>query len=326
MNVLVTGANGLLGHHVVMELVKKRHTVRIIVRSIENIYFDLSLIKVFTGSFTDYDCLKSAAYGADAIIHIAAVTDPGLLHYEDYRKINTEGTAQIIRIANELNINRIVYISTANTIGFGTEQQPADERFKIEFPFTESFYAQSKSASESLIAEASGKANRHMIIINPTFMLGEYDTKPGSGKLLLMGYKRKLMFIPKGGKNFVAAHNVAVAVCNALTMGRNGERYLASGINLSFKEYYTLQKRVGEYEQKIIEIPDFLLIFIGKAGDIIRKCGIKTDLCSMNIRQLLIREYYSNRIAKTELKITETELKGSIKEAIEWFKKTGKIN
>jgi nucleoside-diphosphate-sugar epimerase len=326
MNVLVTGANGLLGHHVVMELLKKRHTVRIIVRSIENIFFDLSLIKVFTGSFTDYDCLKSAASGADAIIHIAAVTDPGLLHYEEYKKINTEATAQIIRIANELNINRFVYISTANTIGYGTKQQPADERFKIEFPFTESFYAQSKSASESLIAEASGKANRHMIIINPTFMLGKYDTKPGSGKLLLMGYQRSLMFIPKGGKNFVAAHDVAVAVCNAMTMGRNGERYLASGINLSFKEYYTLQKQVGEYEQKIIVIPDFLLTFIGKAGDIIRKFGIKTDLCSMNIRQLLIREYYSNQNAKTELNFQETELKGSIKEAIEWFRKTGKIN
>jgi len=157
-------------------------------------------------------------------------------------------------------------------------------------------------------------------------MLGEYDTKPGSGKLLLIGYKRKLMFIPKGGKNFVAAHDVAIAVCNALTMGRNGERYLASGINLSFKEYYTLQKQVGEYEQKIIEIPDFLLKFIGKTGDIIRKFGIKTDLCSMNIRQLLIREYYSNHKAKTELKIPETELKGSIKEAIEWFKKSGIIN
>ena len=326
MNVLVTGANGLLGHHVVMELVKKRHTVRIIVRSIENIYFDLSLVKVFTGDFTDYDCLKSAASGADAIIHIAAVTDPGLLHYEDYRKINTEGTAQILRIANELNINRIVYISTANTIGYRTEQQPADERFKIEYPFTESFYAQSKSASESLIAEASVLENRHMIIINPTFMLGEYDTKPGSGKLLLMGYKRRLMFIPKGGKNFVAVHDVAVTVCNALTMGRNGERYLASGINLSFKEYYTLQKQVGEYEQNLIEIPDFLLTFIGKTGDILRKFGIKTDLCSMNIRQLLIREYYSNHKAKTELNFQETDLKGSIKKAIEWFKKTGKIN
>src|ERR1035437_5741387 len=326
MNVLVTGANGLLGHHVVMELLKKRHTVRIIVRSIENIYFDLNLIKVFTGSFTDYDCLKSAASGADAIIHIAAVTETNLLHYENYQKINTEGTAQINRIANELTINRIVYISTANTIGYGTEQQPADECFKIEYPFTASFYAQSKSASEILIAEVSRKANQHSIIINPTFMLGEYDTKPGSGKLLLMGYKRKLMFIPKGGKNFVAAHNVAVAVCNALTMGRNGERYLASGINLSFKEYYTLQKQVGKYDQKIIEIPDFLLKFIGKTGDIIRKFGIKTDLCSMNIRQLLIREYYSNHKAKTELKLPETELKRSIKEAIEWFKKTGKIN
>jgi nucleoside-diphosphate-sugar epimerase len=326
MNVLVTGANGFLGHHVVMELLKRQHTVRIIVRSIQNIYFDSNLVKVSTGDFTDYDCLISAASGADAIIHIAAITDPGLLHYEEYKKINTEGTAQIIRIANELNINRIVYISTANTIGSGTEQQPADERFKIEFPFTASFYAQSKSASESLIAEASGKANRHMIIINPAFILGKYDTKPGSGKLLLMGYKRKLMLIPKGGKNFVAAHDVAVAVCNALTMGRNGERYLASSINLSFKEYYTLQKQVGEYEQKIIEIPDFLLTFFGKAGDIIRKYGIKTDLCSMNIRQLLIREYYSNQKAKTELNFQETELKESIKEAIDWFKKTGKIN
>ena len=325
MNVLVTGANGLLGHHVVLELLKNQHTVKIIIRSVQKTGFDLNSVTVIEGNFTDYSCLKQAAHGVDAIIHIAAVTDMNLLTYEEYRKINTVGTAQILKVANELNINTLVYISSANTIGYGTEQQPADERFKTEFPFTTSFYARSKSAAEILVVEASKKANHHFIIINPTFMLGAYDTKPGSGKLLLLGYMRKLMLIPGGGKNFVAAHDVAEGVCNALTMGKNGERYLASGINLSFKEYYTLQKQVGKYEQKIIVIPDILLVIIGKAGDIIRKSGIKTEICSMNIRQLLIREYYSNRKAKTELNLPETDLKVAINETIEWFKKTGKI-
>jgi len=83
MNVLVTGANGLLGHHVVMELLKQ-HKVHIIVRSIKDIYFDLNFITVFEGNFTDYACLIKAARGCDAIIHIAAVTATDLLHYEDY--------------------------------------------------------------------------------------------------------------------------------------------------------------------------------------------------------------------------------------------------
>jgi len=167
--------------------------------------------------------------------------------------------------------------------------------------------------------EASKKPDRHIIIINPTFMLGPYDTKPSSGKLLLMGYKRKLMLLPGGGKNFVDVRNVAVATCHALTRGRNGERYLASGIDLSFKKYYTSQKEVGHYDQKIMVLPDFIWLLIGKAGDMLRMLGIKTDLGSINLRQLLLQEYYSNQKAKNELNLPDTELKVTIKEAINWF-------
>ena len=127
---------------------------------------------------------------------------------------------------------------------------------------------------------------------------------------MIMGYKRALNFIPKGGKNFVPVTDVAVAVCNAITQGKNGERYLLSGINLSFKEYYNLQKEVGKYEQRIIELPDWILMVV----------GVKTEVCSMNIRQLMIREYYSNRKAKLDLNLPETDLKIAINEAIDWFK------
>ncbi len=320
MKVLVTGANGLLGHHVVFELLKRNHAVRIIVRSTKSIYFDLNSVDVFVGNFNDSNLLKQAADGCDGIIHMAAVTDTKLLHYEDYQKINAAGAMVITSIATEKNINNLVFVSTANTIGYGKPNQPADETFPIEFPFSNSFYAQSKVEAEKIFLEASKQPNKHIVIINPTFMIGAYDSKPSSGKLILMGYKKRLMFTPKGGKNFVAVKDVAMATCNALTLGRNGEQYLVSGINLSFAEFYKIQKQTGNYKQVLITIPNYLLNIIGRTGDLVRRLGIKTELCSMNLRQLMIQEYYLNQKAKTELNLPKTELEIAINESIEWFK------
>lgn len=326
MTILVTGANGLLGHWVVQELLDRNYTVKIVVRNWKNIFFDLKSVEVITGNFINYKTLKKAATGCDAIVHLAAITATNLLHYEDYQKINVEGSAQVIRVANELQIKTLIYISSSNTIGYGSKDQPANEESPFQFPFTESFYAQSKKEAEELFSEfALQKNDCHVIIIHPTFMIGAYDTKPSSGRLLLMGYKPRFMFVPKGGKNFVAAHNVAVAICNALTMGRNGEHYLAAGVNLSFKEFYTLQKQVGNYPQIIIELPNVLLKIVGKIGDFFRWLGIKTDVCTMNLQQLMIQEYYSNEKAKNELKMPQTDIKKAIEETLNWFKYRGWI-
>ena len=319
MKILVTGANGLLGHHVVFELLKRNHEVRIIVRSTQNIYFDLNEVEVFEGNFTDANHLKQAAEGCDGIIHIAAVTATDLLHYEDYRKINAQGAKTITEVAGQLDIKKIVFVSTANTVGFGNPTQLADETCPVQFPFTESFYARSKVEAEQIFIKHANQSENHIVIINPTFMIGAFDPKPSSGKLILMGYRKRLMMIPGGGKNFVSVSAVACATCNALTNGKSGERYLASGVNLSFAEFYKLQSRVGGYNQFLIRIPDFLLILVGKIGDWIRKCGIKTEVCSMNLRQLMIQEYYSNTKAKQQLALPDTEVETAIREALKWF-------
>lgn len=325
MKILVTGANGLLGHHVVMQLQKANHDIRIILRGNPEIYFDITNIESVGGNFSDYESLKMAADGCDAIIHIAAVTSTNLLHYHDYSKINIEGSATLIRVADELKINRIIFVSTANTIGYGSKEQLADETVAIEYPFTRSYYARSKVEAEKLFVEASKKSDRHVVIINPTFMIGGFDTKPSSGKLILMGYKKRIMFVPKGGKNFVAVTDVATVICNALTAGKNGERYLASGVNISFKEFYEIQSRVGEYTQKIIVLPDILLKIAGKFGDVVRFFEVKTELCSMNLNQLIIQEYYDNQKSINELGLTSKSLEQAIREALDWFKAKKKM-
>ena len=64
-------------------------------------------------------------------------------------------------------------------------------------------------------------------------MVGAYDTKPSSGKLLLSGYRKAVMPVPKGGKSFIHVADAAVAIVNALTRGTSGQRYLLTGHNLS---------------------------------------------------------------------------------------------
>lgn len=324
MKIIVTGANGLLGHHVVFQLIELGYDVSVIVRSRKNIFFDLNKVIVFEGDFTNKDHLMKAATSCDAIIHLAAITTTNLVHYNDYQLVNTTGAENVLKVAEELNINRIVYVSTSNTIGFGSVENPTDENCNIEFPFSKSFYAQSKLEAEKLFVHASKKTNQHIIIINPTFIIGSFDTKPSSGKLILMGYKKRLMFVPAGGKNFVAASDVAIAVCNALTLGKNGERYLASGINLSFKEFYKIQSRLGGYKQNFIQIPTALLKMIGKIGDLIQFFGFKTEISSRNLNQLTIREYYKNNKAVKELKLPQKNIEIPINEALKWFSENGK--
>ena len=319
MKILVTGANGLLSHHVVMELLEHCEQVSVVVRSTANIYFNLQQVHVFTGDFTDYETLKKAASGCDAVIHAAAVTATHLLHYSDYEKVNVRGSANVLRACNELGINNIVFISSSNTIGYGTSENPSNEHSPIQFPFIHSHYAQSKLAAEQLFFEASQMPDKHIIIINSCFLIGGYDTKNSSGRLVKMGYKKPVLFIPRGGKNFVSARKVARAACNALTMGKNGEKYLVCGENLSFRDFFERQKYAGKYRQIMIRLPDFLLLFAGRIGDMLRKTGIKTDLSLVNMRQLIIREFYTGKKADENLHLPQFHLENAIIEAINWI-------
>lgn len=325
MKVLVTGANGLLGHHVTLKLLNEGYNVRILVRKIDDIYFDINKVELVLGSFEDEEILKRALYECDSVIHIAACVSQKGLNYENYKLINVTGTLLLYQKSLENGVKRFIFISSSNTIGNGTQAKLADEESKISYPFENSFYARSKQEAEQKLLQKTKDSAMGLIIINPCFMIGAFDPKPSSGKLMLMGYKKPIMIVTGGGKNFVSAENVAHVVCNALEKGRSGERYLVAGVNLSFIEFFKHQRKLGGYKQWIIHIPDWALKCAGYVGDMVRKAGIETELCTMNIDQLLVQEYYTGEKAKRELDMKDTYLSESILESLNWFKSTGKI-
>lgn len=228
----------------------------------------------------------------------------------------------MVRLMNELGISILVHASTVNTIGYGSPERYANEAAPMQSPFKGSFYADSKREGERIVLDAA-KEGRHVVVVNPGFMLGPCDVKPSSGRMLLAAYRKPLMFTPKGGKAFVHVGDVAQAMVSALTQGVSGCRYIAVNRKacISIKELYCMQASVCGYRQLTVPVPDWLLLAGGRVGDVLRWMGIKTQVSTRNVRQLLVREYYDSSRAVRELGMTETPLSVAIKEFHDWRKK-----
>ncbi|MBQ0016507.1 MAG: NAD-dependent epimerase/dehydratase family protein [Bacteroidales bacterium] len=320
MRVLVLGASGLLGHNVLKQLIVQGHEVAVLLRRKNSLQLDeADRVSQIVEPIWDITVLRQAMIGCDAIINCAGITDMSLLRYTDYLPVNRNLPAMLVSLMETLGVSVLVHVSTANTIGYGTLESPASESNVMQEPFLNSFYARSKEEGEHmLISAARHHPDWHVVIVNPGFMIGPFDVKPSSGALLLFGYRHRLVAVPKGGKSFVAVEAVASAVVNALVRGTNGQRYLATGENLSFKELFCLQAKVCGYRQKIVLLPKWICRLGGLVGDLLRYFHVATSVSTDNVNQLLITEYYDNKQSLSELQMPDISIAQAIQSFHAW--------
>ena len=324
MNILLLGGNGLLGHNVLRQLLFQGHNVKLLLRrktSLDSaaIAGHEGQVSMLEGSLLDDATLYSAAQGCDAIVNCAGTTDMSLLRYDDYLPVNRDLCQRLVKLMEPQNIPCLVHTSTANTIGYGTPSHPADELQPMQPPFSRSYYGLSKREGEDILLDTARQhPGWHLIVVNPGFMIGAFDTKPSSGALLLAGYRKPLMVAPSGGKSFVHVADAAAAIVNALTMGQHGSRYLLTGQNLTLKEFYRLQAQTCHYRQCLVTVPNALLAVAGWIGDLLRLCSIRTQLSTRNVRQLTVREYYNNNAARTQLNMPSTHITQAISDFFAW--------
>ncbi|MCD9615413.1 NAD-dependent epimerase/dehydratase family protein [Chryseobacterium gleum] len=314
--ICVTGATGLLGTNVILKLLQNGYSVIALVRkksswlgeeneNLKLIESDLS--SDVSTHLTNIDC----------IIHIAAETRQNLINYDEYRKVNYETVVNLSKYAEITGVKKFLFVSTANTLGFGETALWGSEKAPQIYPFTHSWYAQSKLAAEDYLLK--NIKNTEVIIVNPTFMIGAYDSKPSSGKIIFWAWKKKVIFYPKGGKNFVHVEDAAIGIVNAIEKGRNGEKYLLANENLSYREFFRKVNLITGQKPVMIAIPDKVLSFLGLVGDYLRKLKIKTNLSSSNMKALQIRNYYNNRKSVKELGIKYQPVDKAIEDAVRYF-------
>ncbi len=146
------------------------------------------------GDLREPEKLRSALTGCDALVHVAAdyrlwVRDPKAMY-----AANVDGTRELLKLAREVGIQRVVYTSSVATMGFKTDGTIVDEETPVSLDDMIGHYKRSKFLGE-LEAIAAAKAGQHVMILNPTTPIGPGDAKPTPTGGIIVDFLNK-KFLP----------------------------------------------------------------------------------------------------------------------------------
>lgn len=327
MRVLVTGADGFLGSNLVRELIARRHRVRAMIQTgRDHSTIADQPVDIAVADLLDAESVFQAVSGCDAVIHTAASTSIWPRRSQFVRRINVDGTRAVLEAARRARVKRLIHVGTANSFAPGSKERPGDETG----PYTGGRYGldyiDSKYTAHCLVMEAAARGEVPAIEVNPTFMFGPYDRGPGSGKIILRVCRDEVPGASRGGKNCVAVKDVAVAMANALEMGRIGESYILGNANLTYQELFnTIAGEVGAAVPQR-EFPDWIVTLTGVAmsiGGLVRR--IEPRVSRAMARISCSSFFYTGAKAVRELQMPQSPVAEGIREAYEWFLHNGYI-
>ncbi len=319
--VLVTGANGLLGSHVVRELLKTDYAVRVLVRESSDLRALENLnVEYFSGQVTSENDVFRAVDGCSYVVHAAARTAQVPSRLTAFEKPNIQSTKFIINACKHFSVKRMVQVSTANCFGNGTIENPGNEETPFLPWLKNSGYAYSKFLAQQMVLEET-QTGLEAVVVNPTFILGENDYKPSSGQIFNHVVNKWFVFYPPGGKNFVDAQMAAKGVIRALEKGKNGECYLLAGENYSYLKFFRMVSKLLNQKAFFIPVPKWILLFAGFFGTMVEKVFRNpVQLTYTNARMLCLDNYFSSEKACRELDFKIVPISDSAEKAILWFK------
>ncbi|MFP4509986.1 MAG: NAD-dependent epimerase/dehydratase family protein [Spirochaetaceae bacterium] len=325
MRVLVTGPDGLLGSSIVRTLLEDGHEVRALVQpGRPSITLDGLAVERHGGDILDSASVADAVRTTDAVIHAAASTSIWPPRAARVREINIEGTRIVLDAAERRGLERFVYIGTANSFAPGSKADPGDERGPYHGSTYGLDYMDSKYEAQQLVLSRARAGRIDALTVNPTFMIGPYDSTPSSGMMLIRLYQGRIPGYTAGGKSWVHSRDVARAAANALTRGTVGESYIAGNENLSYREFFEKAASVMGVEAPRRAIPRGLSLAMGALGSAVASLSGKAPLISRQVARLGTEDhYYTSEKARSELLMPVTPIEDAILDSFTWLRKNG---
>lgn len=237
-SVLITGGTGFLGSYIIKALIEKGYAVRAIRRSnklpfyISKEIFDN--VEWVDGDILDVISLEEAMQGIDTVIHSAAVVSFHKRDRELMYRVNVEGTANVVNIALEQNVNRLIHISSVAALGRTMTGGSVSEEKKWEESKANTHYAKSKYKAELEVWRGISEGLSG-VILNPSTILGYGDWNTSSCAIFKNIYEEFRWYAP-GLNGFVDVEDVAKAVVAILESNINEQRFIVNGDTWSFKK------------------------------------------------------------------------------------------
>ena len=326
MKVFLTGATGFVGHHVALALAAEGAELRLLVRKSSNLK-NLEGIRGEThvGDLLEPESLRAGLEGCDAVMHVAAdyrlwIRDPNAMY-----RANVEGTRELLRMAREAGVPRVVYTSSVATMRFRTDGLVINEDTPVSLKDMVGHYKRSKFLAEQEAIKAA-QGGQQVIILNPTSPIGTNDAKPTpTGRIILDFLNGKFPAYMETGLNLVDVAEVARTHVSALTAGKPGKRYILGGENLTLKQILDKMSAITGIPSPTMKIPFAVAATYAFFEEWItgRIRGKEPRATLEEVRMGRKKMFASSAHAQQELDFRIVPVYPAMRAAIEWFRANG---
>jgi len=255
MKLFITGATGFVGAHVAQMATAQGAELRLLTRSSSKTTHLPKNAEIVVGDLREPAKFASALAGCDALVHVAAdyrlwVPDPAEMY-----KANVDGTRELLRLAREAGVRRVVYTSSVATMGFDKDGTVVDEDTPVSEADMIGHYKRSKWMAEQVAIEAA-RSGQQVIILNPTTPIGSMDTKPTpTGRIVVDFLNNNFPAYVETGLNLVDVDEIARMHLVALEQGTPGERYILGGENLTLKQILDRLAAITGLKSPTMKVP-----------------------------------------------------------------------
>ncbi|MFP9193754.1 NAD-dependent epimerase/dehydratase family protein [Natronosalvus vescus] len=321
MEYFVTGATGLIGSHVVDQLLTEGHEVVALTRSRSNANTLPEEVTVVEGDITEQESMREAMTGVDGVFHIAAwyFVGPGPRESVQAERINVGGTRNVLELMKELEVPKGVYTSTIGVYP-PSREETLDESV-VPDRSDWSVYTRTKWQAHYEVAKPMIDEGLPLVIVQPGFVYGPGDKLDSPSRQSVQAYLQgTLPMIPRGwNAPWDHVGDIAHGHMLAMTHGEPGETYLIAGESRQLTEIYECAETITGISVPRVAPP---AVFRGLASimAVVERFGTPPDGFEAESLRGITNVIWpvDNTKAKTELGLEHRPLEQGMREYLDW--------
>jgi dihydroflavonol-4-reductase len=258
-------------------------------------------------------------------MHVAADYRLWIPKPDEMYKANVDGTRELLRMARQAGVRRVVYTSSVATMHFRTDGIVINEDTPVSIKDMVGHYKRSKFLAEQEAINAA-QSGQQVMILNPTTPIGPNDSKPTpTGRIFVDFLKGKFPAYMDTGLNLVDVAEVARTHVAALTVGTPGRRYILGGENLTLKQILDKMAAITGIPSPTVRIPFGVAATYAFFEEMItgRIRGKEPRATLEEVRMGRKKMFASSARAQQELDFRIVAIYPAMRAAIEWFRTNG---
>ena len=321
---LVTGATGHVGNVLVRKLLERGEKVRALIlpgecrESISGLK-----VEVFDGDVLDLDSVFQSMRGVKGIFHLAGVISimPGANPF--VRKVNVDGTKNILRAAKESGVKKLIYTSSIHAIR-RVEGGMIDETVPYDMDNPYGAYDRSKAEATLEVLKAAD-SGLEAVVTCPTGVIGPFDFRGSMmGALIHDAAIAKPTLYVDGAYDFVDVRDVADGLISAAENGKRGESYILSGQKISVRYLLETVREITGRNFFQMKIPFDLARFAALFTPMYYQMANATPrFTPYSLEVLQSNSNISHAKATQELGYSPRSLSESLRDTVKWFLESG---